>query len=219
MLRAAGWCAAMTVCIAGAARAQQQEGPNLVGRAAQVYRQLSSLRADFDQVIDDQMLGLLESSGELVQAGTSKLSMRFTDPKDDAIVADGKYIWIYTPSTTPGQVVRMPLPTGTLSGVNVMSWLLDRPAERYRARYLRSDQVGGRAVDVVELVPIVPDLPFKKAVVWLDKESALPRRLEIEERPDVTRTLTLSRIRTNQPVATGTFEFAVPSGVRIVSQP
>jgi hypothetical protein len=30
--------------------------------------------------------------------------MRFTDPNGEAIVMDGEYIWIYTPSTTPGQV-------------------------------------------------------------------------------------------------------------------
>ena len=41
--------------------------------------------------------------------------------------------------------------------------------------------MGEREVDVVQLVPAVPDLPFERAVVWLDREDALPRRLEITE--------------------------------------
>ena len=35
---------------------------------------------------------------------------------------------------------------------------------------MRRDEVGGRSVDVVELVPRVPDLPFDRAVVWLGRD-------------------------------------------------
>jgi outer membrane lipoprotein-sorting protein len=54
--------------------------------------------------------------------------------------------------------------------------------------------------------------------VWLDKEDALPRRLEIQERSGATRTLTLSRLRVNQPAPNKTFVFDVPAGVRVVDQ-
>ena len=33
-------------------------------------------------------------------------------------------------------------------------------AERYTASYVRQDKLNGRTVDVVQLVPAVPDLPF-----------------------------------------------------------
>ena len=84
----------------------------IVGRAAKVYRSLTSLRADFKQVIDDEAVGTFESRGVMVQSGQNKLTMRFSDPKGDAIVLDGKFVWVYTPSTTPGQVLRMPIPDG-----------------------------------------------------------------------------------------------------------
>ena len=73
-------------------------------------------------------------------------------------------------------------------------------------------------MDVVELVPAVPDLPFERAVMWLDREDALPRRLEITEQCGATRTLTLSKLRANQPVPDKTFKFEVPAGVRVVDQ-
>lgn len=198
--------------------AAQANARDVVGRAARAYAGLSSLSADFEQRIEDSLIGTFDSRGNLVQAGQNRLAMRFNDPAGDAIVIDGRQIWVYTPSTAPGQVIRMPLPSGPAYGFNVLSWILDKPAERYRMRYLRADRVAGRSVDVVELIPITAELPFSRALVWLDREDHLPRRLEITERRGGTRTITLSRVRTNETLAAETFAFDVPRGVRIVDQ-
>jgi outer membrane lipoprotein carrier protein len=201
------------------APAQAQDANAVIGRAAKVYRSLSSLRANFVQLIDNPMIDSAESRGTMVQAGPDKLAMRFTDPSGEAIVIDGRHVWVYTPSTVPGQVIRMAVPSGGPAyGYNLLAWLLDRPAERYNAAYLRNEPVNGRISDVIELVPAVPDLPFEKAIIWIDRESALPRRLEIHEQSGATRTLNLSQIRVNERVPDETFVFKVPSGVRIVDQ-
>jgi outer membrane lipoprotein carrier protein len=165
------------------------------------------------------MIDSSESRGTLVQAGPSRLAMRFTDPAGEAVIIDGQHIWVYTPSTTPGQVLRIRVPSGgPVYGYNILAWLLDRPSERYKATYVRPDRVSGQDVDVVELVPAVPDLPFDRAVVWLAKGDGLPRRLEISEHGGASRVLTLSRLRLNQAVSDKTFAFAVPEGVRVVDQ-
>lgn len=201
------------------AAARAQDANALVGRSSRVYRSLSSLTADFVQIIDNPMIDSAESRGRLVQAGPDKLAMRFTDPPGEAVIIDGRSVWVYTPSTTPGQVIRMSVPSGgPVYGYNMLAWLLDRPAERYTASYLHADVVGGRSMDVVELVPAVPDLPFEKAVLWLDRADGVPRRLEITEHSGATRTLTLSQVRVNQSVPDNTFRFDVPSGVRVVDQ-
>jgi outer membrane lipoprotein carrier protein len=207
--------ASPTLC----SRLLAQDAQAIVGRSSRVYRSLSSLKADFVQVIDNPMIDSAESRGVLVQAGADKLSMRFSDPPGEAIVIDGQHVWVYTPSTTPGQVLRLAVPSGgPVYGYNMLAWLLDRPAERYQASYLRTDTLNGRAMDVVALVPAVPDLPFERAVVWLDREDALPRRLEISERTGSTRLLTLSRLQVNRPVPDRTFIFEVPPGARVVDQ-
>jgi outer membrane lipoprotein carrier protein len=196
-----------------------QDAAAIVGRSSRVYRSLSSLSADFMQLIDNPMIDSATSTGTLVQAGEDKLAMRFSNPPGEAIVIDGEKVWVYTPSTTPGQVIRLPLPSGgPVYGYNILAWLLDCPAERYTATYVRADRLNGRTVDVVQLDPAVPDLPFERAIIWLDKEDALPRRLEITEHSGATRTLTLSKVRTNRTVPDDTFTFKVPSGVRIVDQ-
>jgi len=220
MRRLPVFAALAATALLAAPPARAQDAASVVGRSARAYQALSSLKADFVQRIDDPLIDTaLTSRGTLVQAGQSKLAMRFTSPADDRIVIDGQYVWVYTPSTTPGQVLRLELPSGgPVYGFNVLSWILDRPTERYRMQYLRSDRLDGRAVDVVQLVPTIPELPFSRAIVWLDRDDALPRRLEITERLGGTRTIALSHLRVNDTVPDSTFLFKVPSGVHVINQ-
>jgi outer membrane lipoprotein carrier protein len=209
----------MMFALAATVPAQAQDAGEIIGRAARVYRSLASLQADFVQVIDNPMIDSAESKGRLVQAGDAKLAMRFTEPAGEAIVIDGKHVWVYTPSTVPDQVLRLKVPSGGPAyGYNLLAWFLDRPAERYKASYVRTERLGGRTTDVIKLVPAVPDLPFTQAVIWLDREDALPRRLEIKEQSGATRTLSLAKLRTNERVTDRTFTFKVPAGARVVDQ-
>lgn len=213
--------ASPAISLPARAAAQQpaQDAKAVVTRAANAYRGLNSLRADFDQSIDNPMIGNQDSKGVLIQSGQAKLSMRFSDPPGEAIVIDGRSVWVYTPSTTPGQVLKLPVPSGgPVYGYNLIAWLLDRPVERYSSTVVRTDQVDGRPVDVVEMVPTVPDMPFSKATVWLDRGDALPRRIEVNEVSGQKRTLTLHKLRINVPVSDKTFTFEVPPGVRVVEQ-
>jgi outer membrane lipoprotein carrier protein len=209
----------LLLMLAGAGTAHAQDAESIVGRSSRVYRSLSSLTADFVQVIDNPMIDSAESRGTLVQAGAAKLAMRFSDPAGEAVVIDGEHVWVYTPSTVPDQVIRLKAPSGgPVYGYNLLAWFLDRPAERYQAKYLREDKTGSRTLDVVELTPAVPDLPFERAALWLDRQDGLPRRLEITEKSGALRTLALSNLRLNRRVPDSTFEFEVPPGVRVVDQ-
>lgn len=184
-----------------------------------MYRSLSSLRADFIQTIQNPMIDNPETRGTLMQSGEARFAMRFSDPPGEAVVMDGEHVWVYTPSTVPGQVIRLPVPSGgPVYGYNMLAWLLDRPADRYTAGLLASEKLNGRTMDVVELVPAVPDLPFDRAVLWLDREDALPRKLDITERSGSRRILTLSKVQVNRTMPERTFVFEVPAGVRIVDQ-
>ncbi|MGQ0701710.1 MAG: LolA family protein [Gemmatimonadales bacterium] len=200
-------------------RAGSQDAPSVVRRAGAVYRGLSSLQADFVQVIQDATLGdTVTATGKLYQAGPNAFAMRFSDPPDEAIVIDGSYVWFYTPSTAPGQVIRMRMETDPVYGANLLARILDRPAERYQSTWLRTDTVTGRRVEVVAIVPRSANVNFTRAVLWLDREDWLPRRIELEEAPGVRRILTLSQLRPNAAIPRAQFEFKVPPGVRIITQ-
>lgn len=201
-----------------AAPLRAQRADSIIERASATYRALRSLTAQFDQVVSNEMIGTFTSRGTLAQAGASRLSMRFSDPPAEAIVIDGTFVWLYTPSTAPGQVLRAPIASAAGYGVNLLGWLLDRPAERYAITFLRTDRVAGTPVDVLRLQPVVDGLPFTSATLWLGQGDALPRRLEVSEPSGNQRTLTLSRLRTNVDLPAGTFAFTPPAGVKVVTQ-
>jgi len=201
-----------------AAPLQGQSADAILQRTADTYRQLRSLTASFDQVVSSEMIGTFKSRGPLAQAGASRLSMRFSNPAGEAIVIDGTFIWIYTPSTVPGQVLRAPIARAQGYGVNLLAWLLDKPSERYTVRLLRQDQVADTPVDVLRLTPAVAGLPFTSATLWLAQSDALPRQIEVTEPSGNHRTLILSDLRTNNTLPAGTFTFTPPKGVKVIDQ-
>lgn len=217
MWRAGGVLVALGLVLQVPAAPAQSSG-DILRNASRVYRSLSSLRADFEQVIEDRMIDTLESRGQLLQSGNARLVMRFSDPDGDLIVSDGEHVWFYLPSTTPGQVIRMPVPNDPVYGPNMLARILDRPEERYQSRFVGVEPVGGRPAYVVELTPQSQDPPFLSAKVWIDQADALPRRIELDEPGGQKRKLLLMRIRTNEPIPRDAFTFTVPKGVRIVDQ-
>jgi len=199
------------------AQAGQPDADAIVTRAARNFRALTSLQADFRQRIEDPFLGPTNQRGVMSQSGTSRFAMRFTEPANEAIVLDGTNTWIYTPSTVAGMVRRSPMPSGPTYGLNLLAWFLDRPLERYRVSYVKTEEIDGRRCDVLLLEAVAADLPFRRATVWFDREDALPRRLEIQERP-IRRIIELTRLRPNIALAPGVFTFTVPNGVRVIDQ-
>lgn len=183
-------------------------------RAARTYQGLTSFSADFTQVIDDPMLGNYRSRGRLVQAGDGRLSLRFTDPAGEQIVLDGHHVWMYLPSTEPGQVRKIPM--SSLPDYFNPRSLLNQPARRFEAKSVRRDQLNGRAADIILLAPRDPNVPFSEVTLWVDREDGLPRRLQFKERSGATRTFTFADVRANQRIPERTFTFEVPSGVRVV---
>jgi outer membrane lipoprotein carrier protein len=193
-----------------------QSAPAIVDRAASVYQAAGSLEADFQQTIEDRMIGTFRSRGRLAQQGGDRFAMRFTDPSGEALVMDGTKFWVYTPSTTPGQVIRMAQPKGP-GAPNLVAWLLDRPSQRYATRLVRSDTARGGS-DVVLLTPRDTTLPFREATVTFSRRDGLPRRIEIIELSGNQRTLVLSNVRSGRALSPSTFQFRVPSNVRVVDQ-
>src|SRR2546428_595147 len=133
----------------------------VLDHASQTYQTIANLSADFVQVVANPMIGAPDTTrGRLYQMRPSRFAMRFTDPKGDRIVADGRYLWLYTPSTTPGQVIRSRIPEVGTTGPNLIGQFVERPRERYTARYVRSDSLGAGVADIVTLKPKTGDQPY-----------------------------------------------------------
>lgn len=186
-------------------------------RAQAAYDRLTSLRAQFVQTIENPMLGAPEvTRGTLWLAPPGRFAMRFREPAGDRIVADGEWLWAYTPSTVPGQVIRQPIPAAGALTPDLFKQFVDRPFERYDATYVGTDTVGGEPVDVVRLVPKV-DLPFRRATIAIAEKTGLLRRVVIVEESGQRRTLVLSDLAPGAAVPPAEVRFDVPRGVKIVT--
>ncbi len=196
----------------------QDPGP-ILDRASAAYHTINTLSADFVQVVANPMIGAPDTTrGRLHQMRPNRFTMRFTDPKGDRIVADGRYLWLYTPSTTPGQVIRSAIPAVGTTGPNLIGQFVEHPRERYDARYLRADSLPEGGADVVALVPKEKDQPYTDAVIWVGRSDGLVRRIEIAETSGQRRTVTLSHLTVNGEVPGREFTFSPPAGVRVVDQ-
>jgi outer membrane lipoprotein carrier protein len=212
--RLSGWALGLLLAAPVAA---QDAGPALE-RAEAAYRKLTSLRAEFEQTIVNPMLGAPETSrGTLYLVPPAKLAMRFSHPAGDRIVADGEWLWAYTPSTVPGQVIRQPVPQAGAASPNLFAQFVDRPLERYQATMAGTDTVAGDPVDLVTLVPTVADLPFRRVTIAVSRATGLLRRLAIVEESGQRRTLVLTSLSPNAAVPSAEVRFAVPRGVKVVS--
>jgi outer membrane lipoprotein carrier protein len=198
--------------------AHQDPAP-VLDRASQSFDTVRTLAADFVQIVDNPMLGDPDTTrGRLYQKRPNYFAMRFSDPKNDRIVADGRRLWLYTPSSTPGQVIRTTIPGTGTTGPNLIGQFVEHPRERYTARYVRADSVGDIQIDVVALTPRVTDLPYSEATVWIAKQDGLIRRIEIVENSGQRRTITLKNLTVNKPISAREFRFSPTSGVRVVDQ-
>jgi outer membrane lipoprotein carrier protein len=192
-----------------------QDAATALERAEAAYRNLTTLTASFTQTLDNPMLGTETAEGVLYLERPNRFAMRFTDPAGDRIVVDGTWLWLYAPSSVPEQVIRQPVPSSGMTTPNLMGQFADRPLERYEARYVRADTVGGSRVDVVALVPRQQGLGFRSAEISID-DDGLFRRIRLVEDSGQRRTLMLDDLRTGAQIPEGELRFAPPDGVRIV---
>jgi outer membrane lipoprotein carrier protein len=191
----------------------------VLDRASDAYVTVSTLSADFVQVIVNPLLGAPDTTrGRLFLQPPARFAMRFTAPAGDRVVADGRHLWLYTPSTTPGQVIRTRVPATGATGPNLIAQFVDRPRERYEARYLRADSLPGGWTDAVVLVPKDEAAPYREAVIWVGRADGYLRRLEMVEQTGQRRVVTLSQLRVNQGVPAREFVFSPAAGTRIVDQ-
>jgi len=200
--------------------AQQSEAPevrDLLARAEQVYDGLSSMQAEFDQTIEIELLGRKRSgTGTWYQKGAGRFKMDFTDPAGDVIVADGSSLWLYYPSTHPGQVIRSTIDANTTGAgmVDLQGRIFDEAAEAYEAVLDGDEAVDGHSTWLVSLTPR-GDSPYRLVRVWIDTERLLVRRFEITEENETLRTVVLRDLQPNADIPDSTFSFTPPAGTDV----
>jgi chaperone LolA len=210
--------AALLACALGAAAVDAQEvAGDLLDRAARTYRSAETLRATFEQTLTNPSTKTSHAAtGEFLQRGPTHLAFRFSEPAGDAIVIDGDVIWMYFPSTSKGQVMKMPREAG--AGLDFLTELLSAPREHYAIASLPGEMVGSHATAVFALTPKRPNGPFTRATLWLGRDDAILWQLETVEPSGLVRRLEFTSVRFNAALPKGALTFVAPEGVRVIDQ-
>jgi outer membrane lipoprotein carrier protein len=200
------------------AGAQQPSVDATVDKAVAAYGRIKTVRARFEQRLTNPLTGsTMVQKGTLQQRLPNELSIVFSDPKGDRIVADGRALWVYTPSSAPGQVIKLPVGAGSAAGLDLATQFFSSPRTRYTIGDAGTATVGGRATRALNLAPKQP-MQFSKATVWIDVADGTMRQFEVTEPSGLVRRVTLSEIRINTPVDKGAFNFTPPKGVKVFGQ-
>jgi len=191
-----------------------------IDRAVAAWAKVTTVRGTFEQTVSNSLTGSSASArGDYVQERPNRLAIRFTGPDSGAIVSDGKAVWVFLPSSAPGQVVKRPATDRTASPIDLTGQFLDAPRTKYDISAAAPRTVDGHATHGLLLVPKKgATAPFSKATVWVDDDDSLIREFEETEPSGVTRHVHITSIQTNVPVDRGAFSFTIPKGVRVVDQ-
>jgi outer membrane lipoprotein carrier protein len=209
---------AAIMVLGGAGAIQAQSPAAVMDHAVKAYADLRSVRAEFRQTITNPITGTNATSrGVMLRKDPNLLSITFTDPKGDRIVADGTSLWIYLPSTAPGQVIKTSMKNNSsMAMVDPGGVFLSNPSARYTITSAGTATIAGRKANVVNLVPKQANGPFTRAKVWVDAANSLIRQFEIVDMNGLTRVVTITSIQPNATVASSAFKFVAPKNARVL---
>ena len=208
---------ALALALGAPVAPQQATAEQILKRAERTYSETRSLQADFVQHVRVPLLGSDQRSrGTLYLKRPDRFLMRFSDPAGDRIVADGRFFWMYYPSTDRKQVIRSAIKEG-FHQADFQREFLANPSARYVATLAGSENVGGRRTHVLRLVPRRAS-PYKQVRLWVDATDFTIRRFEMTEENESVRRIDLSNIRRNQALPDSLFRFDPPRGTQVFDQ-
>ena len=199
------------------ATARAQSADAIIDRAVAAYARLNTMRADFRQTLTNPLTGSTQiTSGTILRKKPNFLSINFES--GDRVAADGSTLWVYLPSSTPGQVIRMPYTGGNASAVDPAEQFLNSPRARFTVTSAGAATVAGRATHAVTMVPKRPNANFTSAKVWIDDADSSIRQFDVENASGLKRHVVITSFTANPALSPTSFKFSVPKGAKIVDQ-
>jgi len=200
------------------ARAEAQSAGAVLDRATAAWNGVKSLRGTFEQTLQNTLMRTSSvAHGEFSQQRPNKLAIRFTDPAGSAIVADGRFLWVYLKESAADQVLKRPASERNDVPIDV-SQFLDAATSRFDIVRTGAESVNGRPAQMLGLTPKKGTrAAFTHATVWVDDSDGLIRQFEVVESTNVTRRVRLTTLVVNPTIPASEFVFTIPKGVKVVT--
>ena len=208
---------AIAIAFAIPSTTSAQSAETIIDRAVSAYSRLNTMRAEFRQTLTNPLTGSTQTtSGEIIRRKPNLMSISFNN--GDRVAADGSMLWVYLPSSVPGQVIRVPYTGGNAGSVDPADQFLDSPRTRYTITSAGTATVGGRATQVLNLVPKRKGDVISRAKLWIDDQDYSLRQFEVENSGGLKRKVVITSFTPNPQIDRSKFRFAVPRGAKVVDQ-
>lgn len=210
-------CFAVVAMVAFPALSRAQSADAIIDRAASAYSRLNSMRAEFKQTLTNPLTGSTQTTnGVVLRKKPNLLSVNFES--GDRVVADGSTLWLYLPSSVPGQVIRMPYSGSNASAFDPADEFLNSPRTRFTVSSAGTATIGGRATHAITLVPKRANNAFTTAKVWIDDKDSTIRQFDLESANGLRRHVVITSFTANPSLGRSSFRFVVPKGSKVVDQ-
>jgi outer membrane lipoprotein carrier protein len=199
------------------ARGVQTDAADILAHAAERHRGLTSLQVDFTQRIQNPVLESDETSaGVFYYRAPLRYRIAFSRPAGDVVVSTGDDVWIYLPSSQPGQVIKSAVTPAT-KGLAPYQFIFDFK-DQYEPALIGEEPVQGRPSYHLSLMPTSAAAEYARAELWIDKQSWIARQTEVQDRQGIVRRFTLSDPKLDTPLDDSLFRFTPPPGVEVFEQ-
>ena len=206
---------ALPAFLPAAANAQNADG--VIDRAVAAYARLNSMRAEFRQTLTNPLTGTSQTTnGVILRKKPNLLSINFES--GDRVAADGVALWVYLPSSVPGQVVRLPYTGRNAIAVDPAEQFLDSPRAKFSVTSSGSATIAGRATHAVTLTPKRANTGFTNAKIWIDDTDSSIRQFDVESSNGLKRHVVITSFTANPQLPQSSFRFKVPKGAKVVDQ-
>jgi outer membrane lipoprotein carrier protein len=208
---------ATAIAIAIPFTASAQSAETTIDRAVAAYARLTTMRAEFRQTLTNPLTGSTQTTdGEIIRRKPNLMSISFNN--GDRVAADGSTLWVYLPSSVPGQVIRVPYTGGNAGSVDPADQFLDSPRTRYTVTAAGTATIGGRATQILSLVPKRKGDVVARARLWIDDKDYTLRQFEVESSGGLKRKVVITSFTANPKLDRSKFRFTVPRGAKVVDQ-
>ena len=190
----------------------------LLERTARLYTGSRALRAAFTQRVKNPVTSSeMSSAGTYLQRGPGVFDVSFSQPSGDRIVSDGRTLWVFVPSATPGQVLKMAVGADAPGGVDLVGQFFTAPLRKFTVTDGGTAAVSGVTLRKLVLVPRA-EMGLARAALWVVPATGVLKQLQVTEHSGLVRTLTFTNIERGVPLPAGAFTFTVPRGITVVDQ-
>lgn len=190
----------MVMMVSGMLNVAQAQDPKAVlDKMSATYKAMSGFEIEFVQKVMNESEVLDRFSGSAAVA-KEKFMIKF---RDQHIYCNGPVLWTYLVEAQELTITNFEPEETFINPTNIY----DIYKKGFTYSYKRSENMGGKLVDVIELVSTDEDSDFTNIIMYIDKDTSYLKAWDLIDYDGIKTSFEVASFKPNQAYAAGFFEF------------